>query len=68
MPDNGLISVRAISASDFLCGERYREDYEIVHRPAQTYANHQPQQPGQNPNCAASTGPISGPAPEMAAK
>ena len=24
--------------------------------------------PGRNPNCAASTGPIKGPAPEMAAK
>jgi len=62
--------VRAISAQRFsFAANATREDYEIVHRPAQTYANHQPQQPGPKTQTAqASTGPISGPAPEMAAK
>ena len=69
MPATGLISVRAISASDLPL--RRTEEARMTKScaaPAKTTPKASHSSPGRYPNCAASTGPISGPAPEMAAK
>jgi hypothetical protein len=47
---------------------RRPEAHRIVNRAAQRAPRHEPERPGANPNCAASTGPTSGPAPAIAAK
>ena len=68
-PESGLISVRAISASDFplrrMLAARIMKSCTAPPRqtPITSHNN-----PGRNPNWAASTGPIKGPAPEIAAK
>ena len=68
-PARGLISCLAMSASDrpFL-----RTDATSVVKsctaPASTTPTSSQRNPGRNPNWAARTGPMSGPAPEMAAK
>jgi hypothetical protein len=68
-PETPLISVRAISASDFplrlMLAARIIKSCTAP--PRQTpITSHS--KPGRKPNWAASTGPIKGPAPEMAAK
>jgi hypothetical protein len=68
-PDNGLISVRAISASDLPLRRTLPAMImkSCTAPPRQTpITSHN--SPGKKPNCAASTGPINGPAPEIAAK
>ena len=47
---------------------RRPQDDEVVDRAARHDADDEPEEPGQKPNCAASTGPMSGPAPVIAAK
>ena len=68
-PANGLISVRAISASD---RPLWRTDatrtVKSWTQPASTAPINSHRKPGANPNWAASVGPTSGPAPAMAAK
>ncbi len=41
---------------------------EVLHAPGQHRAESSQRKPGAKPNCAASVGPTSGPAPAMAAK
>ncbi len=68
-PAKGEISPRAISASDL--PPRLTEEARMMKSwvaPANTTPSVIHRRPGRKPNCAASTGPISGPAPEMAAK
>src|SRR5205085_10558029 len=68
-PDNGLISVRAISASDLplrlTLATKIIKSCTAPPKVTPITSHHKPD---KNPNCAASTGPIRGPAPEMAAK
>ena len=69
MPAIGLISVRAISPSDR--PPRRVEPQSTVMSctaPARQQPATSQMNPGANPNCAASVGPTSGPAPVMAAK
>ena len=69
VPASGLISFRAISASDrpFRLTDAARMTKSWTAPPRQTPIRSQ-RKPGRKPNCAARTGPISGPAPEIAAK
>jgi hypothetical protein len=68
-PATGEISVRAMSASDL---PPRRTDAARMMKSWVAPANTTPRviqsRPGMKPNWAASTGPMSGPAPEMAAK
>jgi hypothetical protein len=68
-PASGPISRRAISASD---AAPRRVDAHSVIESCTAPARHTPatshMSPGANPNCAASTGPMSGPGPAIAAK
>ena len=69
VPATGPISERAISASDR--PPRRVEAHsviEVVDGAGQAAAGDSQMKPGAQPNCAASTGPTSGPAPVMAAK
>ena len=69
MPGDRADLGRAISASDRPPrAGRGQEDDEVVDGAAEADADDQPEKPGQKPNCAASTGPMSGPAPVIAAK
>ena len=68
-PATGPISVRAISASER--PPRRTEAHRMTKSwtaPARHDAGDEPDEPGTKPNCAASTGPMSGPAPVIAAK
>ena len=68
-PAAGLISSFAIWPSDLPL--RRSEQNRIVKSctaPASTTPITSHRVPGRNPNCAASTGPTSGPAPAIAAK
>ena len=68
-PAKGLISVRATSASDLpLCRAEATSTVKSCTAPASTAPVTSQISPGANPNCAASVGPTSGPAPAMAAK
>ncbi len=68
-PATGPISIRAISASD---APFRRTDAQSAIMSCTAPARHTPatshNNPGANPNCAASTGPSSGPGPAIAAK
>ena len=69
VPATGEISLRAISASDLPL--RRIDEQRMMKScvaPAKTTPNASHKSPGKYPNCAASTGPMSGPAPLMAAK
>ena len=68
-PATGEISPRAMSARDL--PPRRTDQARMMKSwvaPANTTPSVIHRRPGRNPNCAASTGPMSGPAPEMAAK
>ena len=68
-PATGEISLRAMSASDL--PPRRTDEARMMKSwvaPANTTPSVIHSRPGRNPNCAARTGPIRGPAPEMAAK
>ncbi len=68
-PANGEISVRATSASDLpLCRVEATSTVKSCTAPASTAPATSHTSPGANPNCAASVGPTSGPAPAIAAK
>ena len=68
-PANGLISVRATSATDRpLCRTDATITVKSCTHPQITAPIRIHKNPGANPNCAASVGPISGPAPAIAAK
>ena len=68
-PASGLTSARAISASERpprrMDAVRMTKSWTAppMHTPKRIH-----KKPGAKPNCVASTGPMSGPAPEMAAK
>ena len=68
-PASGLTSVRAMSASD---RPPRRADAQSQNESCTAPARQTPPtshiSPGAQPNCAASTGPMSGPEPAMAAK
>jgi hypothetical protein len=68
-PVNSLTSVRATSASDLpLCRTEATSTMKSCTQPASTAPIKIHKNPGANPNCAASVGPTSGPAPAIAAK
>ncbi len=68
-PATDPISARAISASD---RPSCRVDAQRIMKSWTAPPRHTPMtsqtRPGRNPNCAARTGPMSGPAPVIAAK
>ena len=70
VPATGPISDRAISASDR--PPRRVDAHSVIDVVDRAGRGQQPasshMKPGAQPNCVASTGPISGPAPAMAAK
>ena len=69
LPVTSPISSRAISGSDRplrrIDATKMMKSWTA---PASTAPTTSHRNPGRNPNCAASTGPNSGPAPAMAAK
>ena len=69
IPARGLISFRAISASERpLRRMEATSTVKSCTAPATTTPITSQRKPGRNPNWAARTGPMSGPAPEIAAK